>query len=141
MDDLPVFDFFTKSNRFAMQPIQIDLSTLDQTAEFFLIWIGFGTLVGLVAKAIMPGHDPGGALMTLFLGILGTFFGCAMTAYLQGLDAEITPVSTYGFAAGVTGAFVLLFSYRMLGGYMFVEGEDRVLRTRRRRRRRYIYDE
>ena len=35
-----------------------------QWAEIFLIWVGFGTLAGLAAKAIMPGRDPGGAVAT-----------------------------------------------------------------------------
>ena len=40
-------------------------------ANEFLTWIGFGTLSGLTAKAIMPGRDPGGAVATLLMGIGG----------------------------------------------------------------------
>jgi len=35
-------------------------------------WVGFGTIVGLMAKAIMPGRDPGGAVATLSMGVGGT---------------------------------------------------------------------
>ena len=38
--------------------------------EIILIWIGFGTFVGLGAKALMPGRDPGGSVATLLMGIL-----------------------------------------------------------------------
>jgi len=42
---------------------------IGQWANDILLWVGFGTLVGLAAKAIMPGKDPGGALTTLIMGI------------------------------------------------------------------------
>ena len=38
-------------------------------------WIFFGVLVGLVARALMPGKDPGGFLVTMGLGIGGSFVG------------------------------------------------------------------
>jgi len=50
-------------------------------AQDVLMWVGFGTLVGLVAKAIMPGRDPGGAVATLLMGIAGTVLGCALLSY------------------------------------------------------------
>ena len=49
-----------------------------QWANDILIWIGFGTLVGLMAKAIMPGRDPGGAVATLMMGVGGAVIGCSM---------------------------------------------------------------
>ncbi|HEY4760243.1 MAG TPA: hypothetical protein VIH42_06665 [Thermoguttaceae bacterium] len=45
---------------------------VQQWANTVLVWVGFGTLVGLLAKAIMPGRDPGGAVATLLMGIGGT---------------------------------------------------------------------
>jgi uncharacterized membrane protein YeaQ/YmgE (transglycosylase-associated protein family) len=44
---------------------------LQDAAHEVLMWVGFGTLVGLAAKAIMPGRDPGGALGTMLMGIVG----------------------------------------------------------------------
>ncbi len=43
-----------------------------QLANDVLVWIGFGTVVGLLAKGIMPGRDPGGAIATVLMGIGGT---------------------------------------------------------------------
>ncbi|MBM4074601.1 MAG: GlsB/YeaQ/YmgE family stress response membrane protein, partial [Planctomycetes bacterium] len=40
---------------------------LEHAAHELLMWTGFGTLVGLAAKAIMPGRDPGGAIGTLMM--------------------------------------------------------------------------
>jgi len=103
-----------------------------------LVWIGFGTIVGLLAKAIMPGRDPGGAVATLLMGIGGVVIGCGVVSYFYE-GQRITPISPLGLAVATGGAFVLLFFYRLLGGYFFVEGEAPVARrlSRRRRRRRY----
>jgi len=104
-----------------------------QLANDLLVWIGFGTLVGLLAKAIMPGRDPGGAVATLAMGIGGTVIGCGTLTYFQG--QRVTPISLLGLVVATAGAFVLLFFYRLLGGYWFVEG-DRSPRLRIRRPRR-----
>jgi uncharacterized membrane protein YeaQ/YmgE (transglycosylase-associated protein family) len=108
-------------------------------AHLLLEWIGFGTLVGLLAKAIMPGRDPGGAVVTLALGIAGTVIGLGILNYfLPG--QHVTPISPLGLAVATGGSFVLLLIYKLLGGFWFVEGEAplRPAWTRRRRgSRRY----
>ena len=109
--------------------------------EILLIWVGFGTLTGLSAKAIMPGRDPGGAVATLGMGIGGTLVGMGILTYFYNGE-PLSPISPIGFLVGTTGAFLLLFFYRFLGGYWFVEGDQglvngqsgRVRRSRRRTR-------
>jgi len=109
--------------------------------EILLIWVGFGTLTGLSAKAIMPGRDPGGAVATLGMGISGTLVGMGILTYFYNGE-PLSPISPIGFLVGTTGAFLLLFFYRFLGGYWFVEGDQglvngqsgRVRRSRRRTR-------
>ena len=49
---------------------------LQEAVNEMLVWVGFGTLVGLAAKAIMPGKDPGGAVSTMLMGIGGSVVGC-----------------------------------------------------------------
>ncbi len=93
-----------------------------QWANDILVWVGFGTLVGLMAKAIMPGRDPGGAVVTLAMGVGGTVVGCSALMYFSHGD-RVTPISPLGFVVATGGAFVLLFFYRLLGGRFFVEGE------------------
>lgn len=46
-----------------------------------LRWVGFGTLTGLAAKAIMPGRDPGGAVSTMLIGIGGSVIGCGTALF------------------------------------------------------------
>ena len=102
-----------------------------------LVWIGYGTVVGLLAKAIMPGRDPGGAVATLAMGIAGVIIGCGVWS-LIGKVERVTPISSHGFVAGTLGAFVILLFYRILGGYWYEEPERPRRRTRRRgTRRRY----
>ncbi len=102
-------------------------------ANDVLVWVGFGTLVGLLAKAIMPGRDPGGAIATLAMGIGGTVIGCGVLSYFYD-GHRVTPISPLGMAVATGGAFIILFFYRLLGGYWFVEGDAPTRRRRRRRR-------
>jgi uncharacterized membrane protein YeaQ/YmgE (transglycosylase-associated protein family) len=72
------------------------------------IIIGF--IVGLIAKLLMPGRDPGGFVITTLLGIAGAFIakyiGIALGWYREN--------ETAGFIASVIGAIILLGLYRML---------------------------
>ena len=114
---------------------------VQQWVNDILVWIGFGTLVGLIAKAIMPGRDPGGAAATLMMGIGGAVIGCGTYSLFRD-GSPVTPISPEGFVVATAGAFSLLFFYRILAGYWFVEGDSPIPRRRRRsysRRRRRSY--
>ena len=91
-------------------------------ANDVLSWVGFGTLAGLAAKAVMPGRDPGGAVATLLIGIAGTFIGGGVLMYFANGE-RVVPISPQGFLVATLGAFILLFFYRLLSGRFFVEGE------------------
>jgi uncharacterized membrane protein YeaQ/YmgE (transglycosylase-associated protein family) len=71
---------------------------------WILGWIFFGLIVGIVAKLLMPGRDPGGFIVTILLGIAGAlvggFLGRALGLYGEG-DAA-------GFLMSLVGAIVLL---------------------------------
>lgn len=100
-----------------------------------LVWIGFGTVVGLLAKGIMPGRDPGGAIATVLMGIGGTIMGCGVVSYFNA-GQRVIPISPMGMLVGLVGTLIILFFYKLLSGYYFVEG-DYVTRNHRRRRRGY----
>ncbi len=74
-----------------------------------IIWtIIIGFIVGVVAKFLMPGKDPGGFIITTVLGIAGAWVG-------QWLFVSILHLSTsIGFIGSVLGAMLLLLVYRML---------------------------
>jgi uncharacterized membrane protein YeaQ/YmgE (transglycosylase-associated protein family) len=114
-------------------------------ANDVLVWVGFGTIVGLLAKAVMPGRDPGGAIATLAMGIGGTIIGCATLSYFW-KGQRVTPISLEGLVVATGGAFILLFFYRLLAGHFFTEGDHGPAPARRRRRaprRRYdaVYED
>ena len=73
-------------------------------------WILFGLIVGLVAKLLMPGHDPGGIVLTTALGIvgaiLGGFVGRLLGFYKAGEGA--------GYIMATLGAVLILFVYRRM---------------------------
>lgn len=75
-----------------------------------LAWILFGLVVGVIAKLLMPGRDPGGFIVTILVGIagavLGGFIGRAMGFY--GSDESA------GWIISILGAMLLLFLYRMI---------------------------
>ncbi len=112
--------------------------TARQLLNDIFVWIGFGTVVGQMAKGIMPGRDPGGAVATILMGIGGCVIGCGLVSYFGG-GARVTPISPLGMLVAIAGAFILLFFYRMLSGHFFTEG-DYVTHRRRRSRRRRRYD-
>ena len=99
------------------------LHNLDNIAHEVLMWIGFGTVVGLSAKALMPGRDPGGAIGTMLMGIVGSLIGCSVLLMFD-TSFKITPISPIGFAAGTAGAFLLLFFFRLLSNSYVVEAVD-----------------
>jgi len=112
---------------------------LQMWANTILVWIGFGTVVGLLAKAIMPGRDPGGAVATLAMGIGGTVIGCGTLTFFYG-GVHVTPISLWGLVVATGGAFILLVFYRLFAGYWFVEGDQPrrwFFRRPYRRARRY----
>ncbi len=117
---------------------EVDIMVMaEQAINEMLVWVGFGTLVGLSAKAIMPGRDPGGTVATLLMGIGGSVIGCGSLMFLTNVR-KVTPISPLGFVAATGGAFAILFFYRLLSGSFFTESEDgdRFLYRRNRRRRR-----
>jgi uncharacterized membrane protein YeaQ/YmgE (transglycosylase-associated protein family) len=113
----------------------MDLTQLSEYANLALTWIGFGTVVGLIAKSLMPGRDPGGAIATVLMGIAGTMIGCAILQYFSTSVELVKPISVEGFAVGIGGAIVMLVLYKVLAGHWFVEGEQTTRRARRRRQR------
>jgi uncharacterized membrane protein YeaQ/YmgE (transglycosylase-associated protein family) len=78
-----------------------------------ILWtIIIGAVIGVVAKLLTPGRDPGGCIITILLGIAGSFLagflGRAMGWYAEGEPA--------GFIFSVVGAIILLLIYRMVFG-------------------------
>jgi uncharacterized membrane protein YeaQ/YmgE (transglycosylase-associated protein family) len=76
-------------------------------------WILFGLIVGVVAKLLMPGRDPGGFVITILLGVAGAVLGgfLGRTLGIYGPESQGA-----GLIMSVIGAIALLLVYRMVAG-------------------------
>lgn len=81
-----------------------------------LAWIVLGLLAGAIAKAIYPGHQGGGILGTILLGIVGAFFGGTLAMLLiDGTLALASPtLSIPGVALAVLGAIIAIFIWQRI---------------------------
>ena len=78
-------------------------------------WIVLGLLAGVIAKALLPGNDPGGFIVTTLIGIAGAIVGGFLgTALGIGDVDEFFDLSTWLCAIG--GSLILLLLYRMVAG-------------------------
>jgi uncharacterized membrane protein YeaQ/YmgE (transglycosylase-associated protein family) len=79
-----------------------------------IAWIVFGFIVGLIARAIVPGKQGMGLVMTTLLGVAGSLIGGLVASALGGGDA--TGFRASGFIGSLIGAIVLLFIAGMVTG-------------------------
>jgi len=91
---------------FALSP------TAQHWVYIVLVWVGFGTLAGLLAAVVFPWRRPAGPFWALVTGIVGSTIG------LLGLNwlfpgRELNPISPLGFLSATIGALVLLVLYRL----------------------------
>lgn len=76
-----------------------------------LIWTAIiGLIVGALAKAIMPGKDPGGILVTMLIGIAGAL----LAGFLGRIVGWYNPGEGAGIIASILGALLLLWIYRKM---------------------------
>ena len=79
-------------------------------------WSLLGLVAGVIAKAVLPGDDPGGIIVTILLGIAGALIGGFIGNALFDADwrDEFWDVSTW--LSAIVGAIILLLIYRMVAG-------------------------
>jgi uncharacterized membrane protein YeaQ/YmgE (transglycosylase-associated protein family) len=76
----------------------------------FIVWIILGLIVGILAKWIMPGRDPGGVILTIVIGIAGALVG-GFIASAFGVGG-VTGFDLRSLIIAVGGAVLLLWGYR-----------------------------
>lgn len=77
-----------------------------------LAWIVSGLIVGALAKLVMPGKDPGGIIVTIVLGIVGSLLG----GFLGQAVGLYGPGQAAGWIVSIIGAVIVLAIYRMITG-------------------------
>lgn len=81
-----------------------------------IAFLVLGLLAGAIAKAVLPGDDPGGIIVTMLIGVVGALLG----GFLAGLLFDVNPVDEFfsisTWVAAIVGSIVLLLIYRLLTG-------------------------
>ena len=79
-------------------------------------WILLGIVGGVIAKALLPGNDPGGLIVTIIIGVVGALLGGFLARALGFGDPidEFFDVSTW--LAAIIGSIILLVIYRAVTG-------------------------
>jgi uncharacterized membrane protein YeaQ/YmgE (transglycosylase-associated protein family) len=72
-----------------------------------LMFLLFGLIVGLLARAIMPGRQSMGLVLTMALGVVGSFVGGFLVALVT--RTQVTDFNTAGFIGSIVGAMLTLF--------------------------------
>jgi uncharacterized membrane protein YeaQ/YmgE (transglycosylase-associated protein family) len=95
--------------------------TLSPTAQQWiyvvLVWVGFGTLAGLLATVIFPLRHTAGPFTVMVIGIVGSTLGLfGLSRFFP--DKPLNPISPMGFLAATLSAFVLLVLYRLVAAFI-----------------------
>jgi len=75
-------------------------------------WIILGLVVGVIAKFLMPGKDPGGIFITILLGVAGAIGGGYISSVIG--FGRVTGFDLRSLIIAVCGSLVLLIIYRVI---------------------------
>ncbi|MEV7405393.1 GlsB/YeaQ/YmgE family stress response membrane protein [Streptomyces sp. NPDC091267] len=81
-----------------------------------IAWIIIGLLAGLIAKALMPGKDPGGIIITMLIGIAGGLLGGWLGKVIFNVDSIDGFFDLSTWIAAIVGSLILLVLYRVITG-------------------------
>ncbi|MUG99016.1 GlsB/YeaQ/YmgE family stress response membrane protein [Scytonema sp. UIC 10036] len=81
-----------------------------------IAWIVLGLIAGAIAKAIYPGHQGGGIIATMILGIVGAFIGGALVTFLETgtLQFAAASLSIPGLLVAILGAMIAIFLWGLV---------------------------
>jgi uncharacterized membrane protein YeaQ/YmgE (transglycosylase-associated protein family) len=88
------------------------IKALESFTMGWILFILFGLVVGLIARALMPGAQPMGFILTAILGMAGSFIGSYIGGLIQGGEGDVVVASDpYNWIGAVLGSLLLLFLY------------------------------
>jgi uncharacterized membrane protein YeaQ/YmgE (transglycosylase-associated protein family) len=97
--------------------------TAQQWVNVVLIWIGFGSLAGLLAILIIPVKQPSHPAASMVLGIVGSMLGLLGLSWIL-QSRQFNPISPVGFLAATAGAFLLLILTRICRAWFAKKDEE-----------------
>lgn len=77
-------------------------------------WALFGLVVGLIARFLTPGADPKGCVVTILIGVAGSFVGGCLSMLLRGRSLTDIDMHPAGFLMSIVGAVALLLLFRLV---------------------------
>jgi len=85
-----------------------------------LVWATFGLVAALIAKAIVPGKDPGGFFVTILIGIAGSLLGGKISALLGfANDDKVSFLHPKDWIFSVLGSVIILYAWKKFLAPMF----------------------
>ena len=81
-----------------------------------IAWIILGLIGGAIGKALLPGDDPGGIVVTMIIGVVGAILGGFLASLIFGAEPldEFFDLSTW--ITAIVGSIVVLMIYRAVAG-------------------------
>ena len=79
-------------------------------------WIILGLVAGAIAKAILPGDDPGGIIVTMIIGVVGALLGGFLAQAIFSVDTLDNFFDLSTWLTAIVGSIILLLLYRMVAG-------------------------
>jgi len=110
-----IINFDRNQNFFSMETMSVLIFGAIDGVWSFLVYFVFGLIAAAIAKAIVPGKDPGGFFVTALIGIIGAYLGHSMRTWL-GMDSdnELNFFSPADWIFTILGAVVLLFIWKFI---------------------------
>ncbi|NYV78805.1 GlsB/YeaQ/YmgE family stress response membrane protein [Streptomyces sp. UH6] len=81
-----------------------------------IAWILIGLIAGAIAKALLPGRDPGGIIITMLIGVAGGLLGGWLGKVIFGVDSIDGFFDLSTWVAAIIGSVILLLIYRAVTG-------------------------
>lgn len=81
-----------------------------------IAWVVIGLLAGAIAKALMPGKDPGGCIITILIGVAGGLLGGWLGKVIFGVDSVDGFFNLSTWIAAIVGSLIILLLYRVISG-------------------------
>ncbi|MCL2116889.1 MAG: hypothetical protein FWH27_00535 [Planctomycetaceae bacterium] len=80
--------------------------------NLILIWLGFGAIVAIVVRSLLPGREPSGMISMLLIGVVGTCVGPLIVSTVWRIE-QFNPISPVGFLASFVCSFLFLLLYQV----------------------------
>jgi uncharacterized membrane protein YeaQ/YmgE (transglycosylase-associated protein family) len=82
----------------------------------FLAFLVLGLIAGAIAKALLPGDDPGGIIVTMIIGVVGALLGGWIASALFNVDVNEKFFDLATWVSAIAGSIILLLIYRAVTG-------------------------